>query len=49
MIVPNVQTKIKRFRGRNNPPIQLPFPVSATLRLAQLSPGPHFEGVQPPA
>ncbi len=38
---------MKRLRSRKNPPIQLPFPVSPTLRLAQLSSGPKFAGVQP--
>ena len=37
----------KRIRSRKNPPILLPFPVSSTLRLAQLSPGPKFLGVEP--
>jgi len=42
-----MQAKIKRFRARKNPPIQLPFPVSPALRMAQLSAGPKFAGVQP--
>lgn len=47
MLIRTVQANMKRFRGRKNPPIDLPFPVSPTLRLGQLSSGPHFAGVQP--
>ena len=46
MFIRKVQANMKRFRGRKNPPIQLPFPVSPTLRLGQLSSGPKFAGVQ---
>jgi len=47
MLIGKVQANMKRFRGRKNPPIPLPFPVSPALRLAQLSSGPKFAGVQP--
>jgi hypothetical protein len=47
MFIRKAQANMKRFRGRKSPPIQLPFPVSPTLRLAQLSSGPKFADVQP--
>ena len=47
MLIRTVQANMKRFRGRKNPPIDLPFPVSPTLRLGRLSSGPQFAGVQP--
>jgi hypothetical protein len=47
MLIPKVKANLKRFRSRKNPPILLPFPVSPTLRLAQLSPGPKFANVRP--
>ncbi len=47
MSIRKVQNSIKRRRSSKNPPIVLPFPVSPTLRLAQLSPGPKFAGVEP--
>jgi hypothetical protein len=47
MLIRKVQANMKRFRGRKSQPIQLPFPVSPSLRLAQLSSGPEFAGVQP--
>ncbi len=37
----------QKVRGGKSPAISLPFPVSSTLRLAQLSPGPKFENIQP--
>jgi hypothetical protein len=46
MIIRKVQTRVRQFQGRKNPPILLPFPVSPTLRIAQLSSGPKFAGVQ---
>jgi hypothetical protein len=47
MFIRKVRANMKRLRGRKSAPIQLPFPVSPTLRLAQLSSGPKFAGVQP--
>jgi hypothetical protein len=46
MSIRKVQNSIKRRRG-SKALIVLPFPVSPTLRLAQLSPGPKFAGVEP--
>ncbi len=42
-----VQTRLRRIRSPRNLPILLPFPVSPTLRLAQLSPGPKFANIKP--
>jgi len=38
---------MKRFHGRKNPSIALPFPVTPALRLAQLSFNLRFAGVEP--
>jgi hypothetical protein len=47
MPIRKVKATFRRFRSRKNPPIELPFPVSPALRLAQLSPGAKFANVQP--
>jgi hypothetical protein len=47
MSIRKVKAELRRFRRPNTPPIPLPFPVSPTLRLAQLSPGPKFANVKP--
>jgi hypothetical protein len=47
MSIPKVRAKLGRRRSEKTLPISLPFPVSTTLRLAQLSPGPKFADVQP--
>jgi len=47
MSIRKVRAHFKRKVRRNSPAIPLPFPVSSTLRLAQLSPGPKFENVEP--
>jgi hypothetical protein len=46
MSICKVKADLKRLRSRKNPSIPLPFPVSTTLRLAQLSPGPIFPNVR---
>jgi hypothetical protein len=46
MSISNVKANWKRFRNRKAPPIKLPFPVSPSLRLAQLTSAPQFENIQ---
>jgi len=47
MYIRKVQAKLRQRRSAKNRHILLPFSVSPTLRLAQLSPGPKFADVQP--
>jgi hypothetical protein len=47
MSIREVQANLQRIRNRRNPPIPLPFSVSPTLRLVQLSAGPNFARVKP--
>jgi hypothetical protein len=46
MLIRSVKANFRRLRNRKMRPIRLPFPVSQTLRVAQLSSGPKFEGVE---
>jgi hypothetical protein len=46
MSISNVKANWKQFRSRKAPPIKLPFPVSPSLRLAQLTSAPQFENIQ---
>jgi hypothetical protein len=47
MPIHTVRVTLNRLRNRKNQPIKLPFPISPTLRLAQISEGPKFAGVEP--
>ena len=42
-----MKAKVIRARNPKTPLIELPFPISPTLRLVQLSSGPKFANVQP--
>jgi len=47
MSIHKVRAHFKRKVRRKSSAIPLPFPVSSTLRLARISPGPKFENVEP--
>ncbi len=47
MSISKVQVNLTRKLSAKTPPIALPFPVSPSLRLAQLSPGARFADTEP--